>query len=149
MKIEEEIKQGKFENDIQKASLNILVTASWLTSRVNSILKNFGISHAQYNVLRILRGQKDGPCSLGTITERMVDKMSNATRLVEKLRQSGYVTREVCPDNRRKVDIMITSHGLDLLTSIDPLIKEMFEEINKVDPADLQKLNEVLDQLRS
>lgn len=149
MKIEDEIKQGRFENEFQKATLNILVTASWLSGQVNSILKKFGISQAQFNVLRILRGQKSQPCALGTITERMIDKMSNATRLVEKLRVSGYVTREVCPQNRRKVDIMITQAGLDLLAKIDPLINQKFEEINKVDNNDLKKLNEVLDQLRS
>lgn len=149
MKIEDEIKQGRFENEFQKATLNILVTASWLSSQMNSILKQFGISQAQYNVLRILRGQKCNPCSLGTITERMVDKMSNATRLVEKLRVSGYVTREVCPNNRRKVDIMVTDAGLKLLSDIDPLIKKKFDELNQVAPEDLAKLNEVLDQIRS
>ena len=148
MKIEDEIKQGKFKSEFQKATLNILVTASWLGSQVGSILKNFGISQAQYNVLRILRGQKDGPCSLGTITERMVDKMSNATRLVEKLRQNGYVTREVCAHNRRKVDIMITEKGLELLTSIDPLINQKFDEINQIDESELATLNTILDKLR-
>lgn len=149
MKIEDEIKQGKFVTNIQKATLNVLVTASWIGSKMNSNLKNFGISQAQYNVLRILRGQKDGPCSLGTITERMVDKMSNATRLVEKLRQSGYVTREVCPNNRRKVDIAITQDGLDLLTDIEPLVQKMFEEMNHISAEDLDKLNAVLDQMRA
>jgi len=87
MKIEEEIKQGKFESEFQKATLNILVTASWLGSQVNAILKNFGISQAQFNVLRILRGQKNQPCALGTITERMVDKMitPKGLELLEKI----------------------------------------------------------------
>ena len=148
MKIEEEIKQKKFETEFQKATLNIIFTAGWLNSHTNQVLKPFGISQEQYNVLRILRGQHPNACTLGTITERMVSKMSNATRLVDKLKNNGFVSREVCPTNRRKVDIAITHKGLELLRTIDPLIDKKFVEIQNVSDEDLAILNGILDRIR-
>ncbi len=148
MKIEEEIKQKKFDNEYQKATLNIIFTASWLSSEIHGVLKPFGLSQEQFNVLRILRGQNPNPCSLGTITERMIDKMSNATRLVEKLRKNDLVSREICPTNRRKVDICITEEGLKLLEQIDPALLKKFEEIQRVEDKDLEVLNAMLDTMR-
>ncbi len=149
MKIEEEIKQKHFQSEYQKAVLNIKVTASWLSGILNAQLKPYGLSQEQYNVLRILRGQHPKPSTLGLITERMVDKMSNATRLVEKLRKSGLVTREVCAANRRKVDILITQEGLDLLSRLDPVMNSSLEQSKTLSNSELQKLNELLDRMRS
>lgn len=149
MKIEDEIKQKRFNSQFQKAVLNVKVTASWVSGMVNSKLKPYGISQEQYNVLRILRGQYPKPSTLGLITERMVDKMSNATRLVEKLRKSELVTREVCPTNRRKVDILITEKGLSLLSSIDPVIDEALDRSRNLTDSELLKLNELLDKMRT
>ena len=148
MKIEEEIKQKRFNSEFQKAALNIKVTASWVSSMINATLKPYAISQEQYNVLRILRGQHPRPSTLGLITERMVDKMSNATRLVEKLRKAGLVTREVCPTNRRKVNILITEKGLELLSRIDPVIDEALDSSKNLSDEELRQLNELLDKMR-
>ena len=148
MKIEEELKQTNFDSEIHKATLNIVVTASWLSSQMHLILKPFGISKEQFNVLRILRGQHPKPSSLGLITDRMVDKMSNATRLVDKLKQGRLVSREICPTNRRKVDIRITKKGLDLLDQIDPVVISRFEELQTVNDTELEVLNDILDRMR-
>ena len=148
MKIEDEIKQKRFDSEFQKAVLNVKVTASWLSGITNNTLKPFGISAEQYNVLRILRGQYPKPSSLNTISERMVDKMSNATRLVEKLRKGDLVTREICPSNRRKVDILITQKGLDLLAELDPVMRDALKESQQVSNQELELLNSILDKMR-
>lgn len=126
-----------------------MFTGNWLQSRMEGMLKTYGISHQQYNVLRILRGKAGQPANLQDISERMIDKMSNATRLVEKLRIKGFLTREICPENRRKVEILITPKGLDLLKTLEPVLemdhKELFKEVSG---KDVDSVNSLLDKLR-
>ncbi len=148
MKLEEEIKQQQFRDPFYKAVLNIRVTESWLSTRMNQMLKPFGISQEQYNVLRILKGQFPKPSSLLLITERMVNRMSNATRLVEKLRQGGYVTRKECPGNRRKVDILITEKGLELLEQIKPEVEATMDKMKNLNQEEADLLNTLLDKFR-
>lgn len=148
MRLEEEIKQTKPLDNFQKAILNIRYTESWLSGIFHQALKPYGISQQQYNVLRILRGQCPNPSPLQLITDRMVDKMSNATRLVEKLRKNGLVTRQVCEANRRKVDIMITEKGLALLDKLDKVIIETMEQIKNLNHQEIEELNKILDKLR-
>jgi DNA-binding MarR family transcriptional regulator len=118
-KIEEEIKQKKFTSEFQKAVVNIMFTSAWLHSRYSHIMKPFGISLQQYNILRILKGQYPAPAPLKLLTERMIDKMSNTSRLVEKLVKKGLVERKTCEENRRQVDIIITQKGMDLLNEVN------------------------------
>jgi DNA-binding MarR family transcriptional regulator len=148
MKLEEEIKQTRPLDNFQKALLNIRYTESWLSGIFHQTLKPYGISQQQYNVLRILRGQCPNPSPLQLITDRMVDKMSNATRLVEKLRKNGLVTRHVCEANRRKVDIMITEKGLGLLDKLDKVVKETTMKIKNLSQQEIDELNRILDKLR-
>ena len=148
MGLEEEIKQTKPLDNFQKAILNIRYTESWLSGIFHQALKPYGISQQQYNVLRILRGQYPKPSPLQLITDRMIDKMSNATRLVEKLRKNGLVTRRVCEANRRKVDIMITEKGLNLLNELDQIVKETMVKIKNLDNQEIDELNRMLDKLR-
>lgn len=148
MKLEEEIKQTKPLDNFQVALLNIQFTESWLSGIFHRILKPYGISQQQYNVLRILRGQCPKPSPLQLITDRMIDKMSNATRLVEKLRKNGLVTRRVCEANRRKVDIMITEKGLALLDEVDKVVSEMMGQIKNLNNQEIDELNRILDKLR-
>ncbi|MDX5435995.1 MAG: MarR family transcriptional regulator, partial [Pontibacter sp.] len=108
-----------------------MFTGEWLMARVDSLLKPYDISSQQYNVLRILRGQQGKPLNLYAIQERMLNRMSNATRLVEKLRLKGLVTREQCEANRRKVEITITNKGLQLLDKLDPLMQQLEEDTFK------------------
>ncbi|MFP4091484.1 MAG: MarR family winged helix-turn-helix transcriptional regulator [Cyclobacteriaceae bacterium] len=148
MKLEEVIKQKEFKSPLYKAILNIRVTESWLSNQVNQTLKPFGLSQEQYNVLRILNGQYPNPSPLQLISERMVNRMSNATRLVEKLRQNGLVTRQECPSNRRKVDILITQKGIDLLQEIRPQLDATMDNMNSLDAAEAEQLNYLLDKFR-
>lgn len=148
--IEEELKQEKkFSSEYEKAAVNILFTSSWLYNINAARMKKHGITPEQYNVLRILRGAYPKPLMLGSITCRMVDKASNATRLVEKLRQKGYVERELCEANRRQVDIIITEKGLALLTKVENESEAWLSTLKGITKAEAQELNRILDKLRS
>lgn len=131
-----------------KVALNILCTASWLHSSDASRLKKHSVTPEQYNVLRILRGSHPNKLMLAEITNRMIDKSSNATRLVEKLRQKGLVKREVCEMNRRQVDISITDKGLTLMKSIDAEEHKWIETLKNISKSEAAELNKLLDKLR-
>ena len=149
MKIEEAIKTKQFQSPQHKAMLNVIYTGYWLSDRMNEVLKPFGLSEQQFNVLRILRGQKGKTMNLLDIQQRMMQKMSNATRLVEKLRMKGYVSREICPNNRRMVDIDITEKGLQLLDKLDILIKTHDNTFaGKLSGQEYAQLSDMLDKLR-
>jgi DNA-binding MarR family transcriptional regulator len=149
MTLEEEIKQEKFQSEHQKASINIMFTSSWLYNLNASFLKTFDITPEQFNVLRILRGSYPRPMMLADITCRMIDKSSNATRLVEKLRVKGLVKREICKNNRRQVDISVTDRGLNLLAKIDRASDTWQSTLKNLTKAEAQQLNFLLDKLRS
>lgn len=148
MSIEKDIKQEKFNSEFEKAAINILFTGSWLYNLNASRLKKFDITPEQFNVLRILRGNHPKTMMLADITCRMIDKSSNATRLVEKLRQKGLVEREICEGNRRQVDISITDKGLDLLKKIDKQAEEWNVILNSITKTEAKELNRILDKLR-
>lgn len=148
MSIEEEVKQSKFENEFQKVVVNIMFTSGWLYNISSSRFKAFDITPEQFNVLRILRGSNPKPMMLAEITCRMIDKSSNATRLVEKLRQKGLVKRDLCKNNRRQVDIVITPKGLSLLSEIDKGTEQWLSMLKNISKAEAQELNRILDKLR-
>lgn len=150
MRLEDEIKQSKkFSSEFEKLAVNIMYTASWIEARNIQRLKPHGISPQQYNVLRILRGSAPKPLMLGEIAMRMIDKNSNATRLVEKLRLKGLVKRDVCENNRRQVDIIITSKGMDLLAVIDTENNSWHENFRIITESKAKSINDMLDQIRS
>jgi len=122
MTLEDFIKPNSPITISKKTVLNILYTQNTIADKFNELLKPFDISTEQFNVLRILRGQKGKPANMCVIQERMVAKTSNTTRLVDKLLLKNLVTREVCPDNRRKIEVQITQKGLDLLDQLDPKV---------------------------
>lgn len=148
MGLEQDLKQEKFSNEYEKMVVNILFTGSWLAGLNASRLKPFGITPEQYNVLRILRGSHPKPMMLADITCRMIDRNSNATRLVEKLRQKSLVNREVCENNRRQVDISVTVAGLDVLEKIDEGRDIWLENLKAIPKAEVKELNNMLDKLR-
>ena len=149
MPLEDDIKQDKFDSDYQKATINILYTGSWLYNINASYFKKFGITPEQFNVLRILRGSHPKTMMLSEITQRMIDKSSNCTRLVEKLRQKNFVNREICENNRRQVDISITDKGLQLLKRIDADSPEIIKVVEKLSKTEAKELNRILDKLRT
>lgn len=123
MKIEDILKSTVPMDNSKKIIMNIMYTQNIIAERFNELLKPFDISSEQFNVLRILRGQKGKPTNMFVIQERMLAKTSNTTRLVDKLLLKELVTREVCPANRRKIEVTITQKGLDLLIELEPKVK--------------------------
>lgn len=149
MKIEEEINQSKFKSEYQKAHINILFTASWLSQQSSQLLKELNISWQQFNILRILRGMYPEPASVKLLTERMIDKMSNASRLVEKLKQKGFVERKECHEDRRRVNVQITALGLEVLEKASDLMEENLQSnMNNVSEQEAALLNDILDRVR-
>lgn len=149
MTIEEEIKVKSFKSEYHRVIVNLLYTCGWLNNQHNDLLKPFGLSMQQYNVLRILRGSHPNPASVNTIIDRMLDKSSNASRLVEKLRQKELIKRTACPNDRRQVDVSITKKGLELLSLIDNEM-DMFEsKFKTLSKSEARELNTLLDKLRN
>lgn len=148
MRLEDEIKQPLFKHPFEKAILNIRFTNGWLDQLILSVLKRYGLSEEQYNVLRILKGQYPNPSPLQLVSGRMINRMSNVTRLVEKLRRSGLVSREVCPANRRKVDILITQKGLSLLDEVAPQLEAQLRRQQHITAEEVTELNRILDKFR-
>lgn len=148
MTLEEAIKQKHFPNEVEKAFVNVLYTANQFYGMHLQKLKVFGISPEQYNVLRILRGSHPKTLSLMEISSRMLDKNSNATRLVEKLRLKNLVTRNTCKVDRRQVDIGITQAGLALLERIDQDLPVWFKEFSHLNDSEAETLNSLLDKMR-
>ncbi len=149
MRIEDEIKQQKFESETAKSAINILFTASWIGMYQLQVLKPYGISWQQFNILRILRGRKGEPASLKVISERMIDRSSNTSRLVEKLRTKKLIERRINEEDRRKVDIYLTEKGLNLVNTASERVSEhMKEDLGHLSQEESGKLNELLDKFR-
>ncbi|MBA4133519.1 MAG: MarR family transcriptional regulator [Flavobacterium sp.] len=150
MKIEEVIKSNVALKDAKKVILNVMYTQNVVNDKFNEILKPYDLSGEQYNVLRILRGQKGNPANMCIIQERMLAKNSNTTRLIDKLLLKDLVTRNVCPDNRRKIEVLITQKGLALLTELDPKVDE-HEKLfaNNLTEDEIILLNTLLEKYRT
>lgn len=149
MKIEEAIQQKKFRDVYHKAHINVLFTASWIHQQSLQALKPFNISWQQFNILRILRGMHPEPASVKLLTERMIDKMSNASRLVEKLKQKGLVERRSCKFDRRQVDVVVTDQGLELLQQASAAMEQQMDQTRtQLSEEQAAQLNELLDAMR-
>ncbi|MBR9859914.1 MarR family transcriptional regulator [bacterium] len=149
MKIEEQIKQNKFSSETEKAVVNIAFTHSFLTGKMNRLFKPYNISMQQYNVMRILKGQHPKPVSINDITDRMIDKMSNASRLVEKLKTKKLVERNISEHDRRQAEVVLTKAGLNTLEELNLALSQMIEELKHVSDSDYIQLNNTLDKMRS
>lgn len=148
MRLEEEIKQKKFRSERHKVIINLMYTGNWVYSINKSILKQYNLSPEQYNLLRILRGQHPNPSSVMLLNERMLDKMSNVSRIVEKLRIKNLLTRKECSADRRQVDITITEKGLSLLQQIDENAEITEYAAQHLSTEEAAQLNELLDKVR-
>jgi DNA-binding MarR family transcriptional regulator len=148
MKIESEIKQGAFKDEIHKLMVNQLFTGKWVTNLISKQLKPFGITNQQYNVLRILRGQKDQYISVNAISERMIDKMSNVSRLIDKLVIKELVVRKINKEDRRQVDIAISEKGRSLVQKIESKEDDLKANFNNITNEEAKQLNHLLDKLR-
>lgn len=148
MDIGKEINSDKFDNNHQKSIVNLLYTYGWLTNLLKQELNKFDVTPQQYNVIRILRGQMPNPATINLIKERMLDKMSDASRIVDRLAQKGLVDRNVNANDRRVADILITKKGLDILSKLDNEL--LFDEILNKDftSMDASLLSDLLDKMR-
>jgi DNA-binding MarR family transcriptional regulator len=150
MKIEEVIKSNVALDDAKKVILNLMYAQNVIGDKFNELLKPYDVSAEQYNVLRILRGQKGAAVNMCDIQERMLAKNSNTTRLIDKLLIKDYVTREICPVNRRKMEILITAKGLTLLEELDAKVQSHEQTFASNLTADeLQYLNQLLEKYRT
>ncbi len=148
MRLEEEIRQKSFRSEFHKLAVNILFTHGWLVARIADMLRPFDLTMQQYNILRILRGQYPGPASIAMLRERMLDKMSDASRLVERLRAKGLVERRTSESDRRKAGIVITAAGLALLERIDHTDTETMDLFDRITEEQAHLINDGLDNLR-
>lgn len=132
-----------------KSVIDLMVTGNWLQDKLAEVLKPHKLSNAQFNVLRILRGQKGKPASLTCVSDKMIHKMSNTTRLVDKLLEKGLVDRIICPENRRKVEITITSEGLKLLEELDGVLEKAEANLmSNLEKNEIEQLEFLLKKLK-
>lgn len=150
MKIEEAIKQKTpFRNERHKATVNLIYTHNWLIAQQKAFFRRFDITLQQYNVLRILRGQKPNPISTSDIRDRMLDKMSDVSRIVDRLVKKGLVERRICKSDKRLVDVFITKPGLSLLARIDAVNHEIENPFSTLTLEEAEQLNYLLDKVRT
>ena len=149
MSLEKDISQKEFRSGKQKALINIIYTHHFLIGKMNEVFKSLRITRQQYNVLRILRGAHPEPVTVNLIKERMLDKMSDASRIVERLRVKGLLDRCQSKTDRRAVEILISQKGLDLLGKYDPGFKAFDHFFDDLSQPEIDHLNQILDKLRN
>ena len=149
MKIEQEIEQENFDSEQQRLLINIMFTGNQFTLLSSRMLKQFSLTTQQFNVLRILRGQKGNPISVKDMHGRMLDSSSNVSRLVDKLLTKNLITRITCPNDRRKVELTIHKKGLQLLSEIDVFLKVIKKRLSSAITEDEAKIaSRILDKFR-
>ncbi|MFN4314072.1 MAG: MarR family winged helix-turn-helix transcriptional regulator [Chitinophagaceae bacterium] len=148
MGIEQDIHQAKFRNEYQKAAINLIYTFNWLTEKSRNFFAAEDITQQQFNILRILRGSHPEPLSTLQIRDRMLDKMSDTSRIVDRLIAKGLVKKAICKSDRRLVDIMITDKGRKLLERIDLRQDEMDNLLGNLSRKEAGLLSELLDKIR-
>jgi len=148
MNIEDEIK-GRFRNERHKGMINLSFTEKHLTYSFLQFLKEYGLTEPQYNILRVLRGfQSQGPSSIGFIKERMLDRNSDVSRLIDKLFEKGLVDRKESKSDRRQKDVEITDQGLQLLTDMLNCEKRVDTMLDHLTDEEVIELNRLLDKIR-
>ncbi len=148
MNIEEEIKQTKFRNVQQKTILNILFTSNWIQNKQKEFFEPYGITGQQYNILRILRGQHPNQISGAEIKNRMLDKNSDVSRLLDRLIGKNLVIKSQCPKDKRASDISISDSGLSLLLKLDAAMDLLDGQLMSLSPEDASQLSSLLDKSR-
>ncbi|NMM46834.1 MarR family winged helix-turn-helix transcriptional regulator [Marinigracilibium pacificum] len=148
MKIEEAIKTKGLKDNYEKVFVNIIYTSNWFKSKLKDLFKPYDITQTQYNVLRILRGKYPEPCNPGYITSVMIEKMSDVTRLIDRLIDKKLVERKVCESNRRMVEVFITQEGLELLEKLEPIVESSRMDLKVLTTEEADQLSTLLDKLR-
>jgi len=149
MGISKDIHQDRFRNERHKAVVNLLFTYGWTIERLKQVVAEEGITHQQFNILRILRGNHPTPLSTLTIRERMIDKMSDTSRIVDRLLWKGFVKKVICKKDRRLVDVTITDKGLKLLERLDRKQDDMDDILSNLTEKEASNLSRLLDKVRN
>ena len=149
MILEKEIQQVKpFRNNYHKAAVNLIFTGKWMIQFHSDIFKQYNLTFQQYNILRILRGRNHRAATVKLIRERMLDRMSDASRIIELLRKKKLVERNICGEDRRKMDVVITQKGLDILEEIEKESERMDNRLSALNEKEIVLLNDLLDKVR-
>lgn len=148
MGIEQDIQQPNFRNEFQKMGINLLFTANWLNEQIGKMLSDEGVTQQQYNILRILRGSTT-PLSTLKIRERMLDKMSDTSRIVDRLIAKELVLKNTCEKDKRLVDITLTPKGLSLVDQLDHYNERIDALLKGINESEAQLMNQILDKIRT
>lgn len=148
MNLEDEIKSKAFKSVYEKLEVNLIFTYNWARDVKSKYFKDINVTPQQYNVLRILRGRYPNPYSTSDIRDRMLDKMSDVSRIVDRLLSKGYLDRKSCDKDRRLVDVVINKEGLGLLKQMEKNIVASAKEFQNLSKKEVSKLNQLLDKLR-
>lgn len=148
MKLDEAIKTTRFKNEVHKAALNILYTAWWLKTSISQELKHFGLTHEQYNVLRILKGKHPEYMCVKDITSRMIEKNSNVPRILDRLLRKKLIKRTTSNKDRRETVISLTTAGLSLLETSNSRIASSIDKQIRLDKQESKLINDLLDKMR-
>ncbi|MEY3114359.1 MAG: hypothetical protein RLZZ328_298 [Bacteroidota bacterium] len=148
MGIEQDIQQASFRNEFQKMGINLLFTANWLNEQIGKILSEEGVTQQQYNILRILRGSAT-PLSTLKIRERMLDKMSDTSRIVDRLIAKELVVKNTCEKDKRLVDITLSPKGLDLVDQLDQFNDRIDALLKGINASEAATMNQILDKIRT
>jgi len=148
--IEKLLAQKAFENEYTKGMISLVFVGNWIVSRNQQFFKKFDITMQQFNILRILRGQHPRAANINMLKERMLDRMSDVSRLVERLRKAELLERKSCESDRRAVDVKITPKGLQLLKTIEAEVAQLDAVLKDVlDTQEITQLNGLLDKVLS
>ena len=148
MGIEQDIRQSKFRNEHQKAGINMIYTYGWIMERQKEVFATEDITPQQFNILRILRGSHPEPLSTLQIRERMLDKMSDTSRIVDRLIAKGLVKKGICKTDRRLVDVIISDKGKKLLERMDKLQEDLDKITGNLSRKEAATLSQLLDKIR-
>lgn len=148
MSLEKEINQARFRNEYQKATINLIFTTNWMMEQSKTIFDDAGITPQQFNILRILRGAGE-PLSTLQIRQRMLDKMSDTSRIVDRLVLKGLAKKNVCKSDKRLVDVLITEKGKKLLEKLDQKNNQMDATMQNITDTEAKTLNRLLDKIRN
>lgn len=146
--IEQSLQEAKFINEYQKLRVNLLYTANWLNNRIREILRPFGITQKQYNILKILRTEYPQTIAIQDVRCRMIDKMSDASRIIDRLVLKGWVEKQCCSEDKRSNRVQINAAGLNLLKKIDATTSEIDGIMSNIDEEKAATLNLLLNELR-
>lgn len=149
MKLEQAIQSTKFISEVQKAGLNILYTAWWLKTMTSKELKEFGLTHEQYNVLRILKGKYPDQVCVRDVACRMIEKNSNVPRIIDRLELKKLVQRSTSEQDKRETVITLTEKGISILEATNVVVNKLMDELLLIDEKDAAQLNQLLEKVRT